>query len=79
MNDGPRKYGYDQKTCHEACQGYQYFALQNGGWCVCGDAYSTQSQYEKKPDSECGGIRGLGGQYRNSIYKSCTIIGKDRL
>jgi len=73
LKDGPKKYGYNQQSCNTACKAYTYYALQNNGWCVCGNGYSTKPQYVKKPDSECGGTRGLGGPFRNSIYKTCTI------
>merc|ERR1712136_471902 len=73
LKDGPRNYGYNQQSCNTACKAYTYYALQHNGWCVCGNGYSTKPQYVKKPDSECGGTRGLGGPFRNSIYKTCTI------
>ena len=76
LKDGPKKYGYNQQTCNTACQAYTYYSLQNHGWCACGNGYSTKSKYAKKPESECGGTRGLGGPWRNSVYKTCTIQGK---
>jgi len=83
LEKGPMKYGYNQKTCNEACKTYKYFALQNNGWCVCGDAYATEAQYVQKPEGECyGGIaqwggnsspngNGNGGAWRNSVYHTC--------
>lgn len=73
MNQGPKRYGYNQITCNQACKGYKYFALQNNGWCACGNAYSTKPQYIQKPDGECGGAAGLGGPMRNSIYETCSV------
>merc|ERR1711962_803065 len=75
LEKGPMKYGYNQKTCNEACKTYKYFALQNNGWCVCGDAYATEAQYVQKNDGECysghsGSPNGNsnGGAWRNSVY-----------
>lgn len=31
-------------------------ALQNGGWCSCGDAFSTSATYVKAADMECGAL-----------------------
>ena len=76
LSHGPKKYGYDQSSCNEACEKYTYFALQDGGWCVCGNDYGTESQYVQKHDKECGGPNGLGGGGRNSIYKTCVMPGK---
>ena len=78
LEKGPMKYGYNQKTCNEACKTYKYFALQNNGWCVCGDAYATEAQYVQKNDGECysghsGSPNGNsnGGAWRNSVYHTC--------
>ena len=76
LSDGPKKYGYDQSTCNEACKNYNYFALQAGGWCACGDSYGNKPQYKQKYDKECGGPRGMGKGWRNSIYKTCIKPGK---
>merc|ERR1719370_1759006 len=75
LKDGPKKYGYNQQSCNTACQGYTFYSLQNHGWCACGNDYSTKSKYAKKPESECGGARGLGGPWRNSVYRTCIIQG----
>ena len=74
LNDGPKKYGYNQLTCNSACKDYTYFSLQNNGECRCGNNYSTKPQYVKKPDSECGGARSNGRGWRNSVYKTCQDI-----
>ena len=75
LKQGPHQYNFNQKTCNTACKGYTYYSLQNGdgvqGWCACGNGFSTMPQYAKKPDSECGGPRGFGKAWRNSIYKTC--------
>ena len=73
MNHGPKEWGYDQESCNSACKDYTYYALQDYGWCACGNDYSTKAKFVKKPDSECGGPRGLGRIARNAIYKTCHI------
>ena len=65
--------GHNQITCNSACQDYTYFSLQYYGQCFCGNGYSTKPQYVKKPDSECGGARGHGTAWRNSVYKTCHV------
>ena len=71
LKDGPKFYGFTIQTCNHACQGYNYFAVQYGGRCVCGNAYATKPQYEQKADVECDrfGYNAIG--MRNSIYKTC--------
>ena len=59
-------------TCNAECKEFAYFSLQFIGQCFCGDAYSTASQYEKRPDSECGDGHGPGGFFRNKIYRTCS-------
>merc|ERR1740130_2189216 len=54
LHEGPRAYGYTSTTCAEACDSYSFFALQHNGWCVCGNAHSTDSQYSQVADNECG-------------------------
>ena len=74
LNLGPRQYGYNQETCNTACQDYSFYALQDNGWCVCGNSYSTRPQYVQTSVYECGfdvGVNGLGGSWRNAVYKTC--------
>ena len=73
LNHGPKNYGYKQETCNMACHAYSYYGLQNDGWCTCGNSYSTKSKYARRPDSECGGVHGLGRNSRNSIYATCPV------
>jgi len=76
LQDGPRQYGYTSTTCAVACDAYIYFALQNRGWCVCGYAYDTESQYRQVADSQCGspcahessGYCGAG--WRNAVFQT---------
>eukprot|EP00435_Cladocopium_sp_Y103_P033438 s2403_g8.t1 len=78
LDFGPQATGYNTRTCAEACQDFRYMALQNGGWCSCGDHFSTSAQYLVAADSECGNLcsgeellspsRYCGGFERNAIY-----------
>ena len=70
LQEGPMERGYGQVSCNNACKDYKYFALQDNDWCVCGDAYATETKYVKKPDAECG-PNGRGAEWRNSIYHTC--------
>merc|ERR550514_821484 len=72
MEQGPREYGFDANTCAAACSDYHYFALQDNGWCVCGNAYGTEPQYAQVDDSQCGGIASNGRGWRNSIYENTS-------
>jgi len=62
---------YDVSSCNEKCKGYTYFSMQYKYQCFCGDAYATAAQYQKRADHECGGANGVGGTWRNSVYKTC--------
>ena len=65
----PKK--YDASSCNAECKGYNYFSLQAQGQCFCGNAFATSPKYEKRPDAECGGAKGIGRAWRNSVYKTC--------
>ena len=68
FNYGPREYGYDVDTCRAACTSYEYFALQNDGWCSCDNSYSTPpSQYPRRADRDCGKTR-KGGGWANAVF-----------
>ena len=77
LQDGPMQDGYNADSCVVACSAYIYFALQNNGWCVCGDAYGTEPQYVQTEDSECNpyGER-LGGPWRNAVYSNSNPPGE---
>ena len=62
---------YDASSCNAECKGYNYFSLQAQGQCFCGNAFATAPQYQKRPDAECGGAKGIGRAWRNSVYKTC--------
>jgi hypothetical protein len=77
LESGPMAYGYNSVTCNDECtsQGFPFFALQNNGWCVCGNAYGTESQYNSVPDNECGGVCAgddqlCGAGWRNAVYRT---------
>jgi len=81
LKHGPKNYGFSPRTCHDACGGYKYFALQNGGWCNCDNSYSDgwsgsggRGSYNALANSECDkdGVhpgRGMGGGWANAIYE----------
>merc|ERR1712196_275029 len=77
---GPKQYGYNPSTCMAKCKAYKFIALQNGGWCNCGNSYSTPATtYPKKPDGECNkGGKGQGGPWRNAVYSNVDWV-KDEL
>jgi len=73
VNKGPHKYGYTYLTCQLACVKFKYFALQNGGWCVCGNKYGTKPKYKKVGNNQCGrGPNRKGGRWRNAVYLTNT-------
>jgi len=60
--------GKKQEDCTVLCKDFTYFSMQAGSQCFCGNKYATASKYQKRPDSECGST-GLGGSWRNAVYK----------
>ena len=74
LEHGPGSKGswnYNVSSCNDQCKGYRYFSLQLRGQCFCGNAYASGSQYQKRNESECGGVNGVGRIWRNSVYKTC--------
>ena len=69
---GPKDYGYDPESCAEACQAFDYFGLQHGGWCNCGNSYGDPaSEYPRLTPGECelnGGSKYLGAGWSNSVF-----------
>jgi len=63
--------------CRAHCSGSTYMALQYGGECFCANSYSTATNYEQRPDSECamvhspcsGSSYNCGDSWRNAIYR----------
>jgi len=73
LKNRPEGTGYNIAWCNYTCRDSYYFAIQNNGKeCFCGDDYGTAEQYKQVSDDECGGSRGQGGPWRNSIYQSCN-------
>merc|ERR1719453_2538464 len=78
LTEGPQRHGYDTATCTKACNGYKFMALQNSGFCACGNPSPNSPQYKKVDDHECGnfcfGEAGLvpprycGGPDRDAVY-----------
>merc|ERR1711957_34891 len=82
LRHGPRKYHHNNLACNNACQEFQFFALQNNGLCMCDNVYNRPG-YFKQPDAECkeacpgdskkddgcgGGRCRCGGPWRNAVY-----------
>lgn len=66
--------GYNQISCSVACEGFNFFGLEDstgtvnnvtGSECYCGNDPPAN---EQRPDSECGGESGLGLANRSAIY-----------
>lgn len=74
LQQGPRHYGHTTETCQAECAGYNYYSLQNNGWCACGNTYSRAGPYHQVPDSECGNPCATetsgrcGAGWRNAVY-----------
>jgi len=73
---GPQAIGYDVTSCRKACHidDYQYFALQNGGQCFCGNDLTRAKQYGKLskgcPFSQLGGDKYV----RSKKYPSQSLL-----
>lgn len=69
LNQGPRKYGFNARTCQLKCFKFKFFALQNNGWCVCGNKFARKKKYKKVRNIECGpGPHRAGKGWRNAVY-----------
>ena len=51
------------ETCSKKCDGYNFFGLQDGGQCFCGNSWDKSTQYGR---ANCGE---MGGPWCNFIYK----------
>ena len=68
---GPHEFGYDIDSCSIACANYEYFALQNNGWCCCDNDYDHAVMYGTAtncPDSR------LGGYAANDLFQNLGIF-----
>jgi len=84
LKSGPQTYGYTVATCRQEAEKEKkrYFALQNHGWCVTDNAYSTDPTYYGKvqDNTECGTecdhetaeerVVTCGSAWVNAIYKT---------
>ena len=65
---GPHGYGYTAEQCRQQCDGFEYFALQNGngktGWCSCDNDWNHVTKYGAK---SCGKT---GNGWGNYVYKN---------
>jgi len=78
LQEGPMTWGYTSVTCNAACQEYSFFALQAHGWCVCGNAYGTEDQYDQVPNGVCGPFcdgdaHFCGSNWRNAVYSTGRV------
>ena len=58
----------------------EYFALQMGNECFCGNAYSTAPQYTQVSDTFCepynhGRPNNYGGYFKNAVYRNAYFNG----
>jgi hypothetical protein len=62
--------------CAAFCVGYQYFGLEHGGECYCGNTQPTTSQLASGGETDCNmacnanGLELCGGNWRLSTYKN---------
>jgi len=65
---GPKRFGYNVRTCHAACPRFKFYALQAGSQCFCDNSFGSPSAiYPKVPTGQCGANR-HGGGWRNAVY-----------
>uniref|UniRef100_A0A7S4BP66 WSC domain-containing protein n=1 Tax=Chrysotila carterae TaxID=13221 RepID=A0A7S4BP66_CHRCT len=84
VTDGPAAFGHSSQACAAACTGWPYFALQGGGQCFCGDAFSRTPNHSKLGDAMCGRVcpgednklptRYCGGGWRNAVYAAPSAM-----
>ena len=55
------------EACQDFCKGYNFFALQAGSQCFCGNKYASKLKYTRVADTECGANK-MGGGWRNSVF-----------
>eukprot|EP01084_Bolivina_argentea_P318763 552889_1 len=69
LNDKIIGRSYTADTCQLACNGYQYFSVQDGDFCFC--EQNLEEATKHGPSTGCGAT-GTGGAWANSVYKSLT-------
>jgi len=76
MRNGPKQrgswwwkteYGFTGSSCSAACNGYTYFALQNGGQCFCENDLNHAKKYGTS--NNCRSDK-KGGAWANDIFKN---------
>eukprot|EP00747_Dinoflagellata_sp_TGD_P009780 gnl/TRDRNA2_/TRDRNA2_119280_c0_seq1.p1 gnl/TRDRNA2_/TRDRNA2_119280_c0~~gnl/TRDRNA2_/TRDRNA2_119280_c0_seq1.p1 ORF type:complete len:249 (-),score=24.71 gnl/TRDRNA2_/TRDRNA2_119280_c0_seq1:82-828(-) len=88
LKGGPSTRGYHTESCRRACEGYRYMALQDRGFCSCGEVYGT-GRHMRTSDTECGRVcpgeeglvpeRRCGAIWRNAIYQLHPVPDKDNV
>ena len=72
-SSGEKEAKSSPELCKDFCNGYYYFALQNGGDCYCGNRFG---KYGVAPEEDCHQIcntdttKMCGGTLRNSVYRT---------
>ena len=65
------------ELCEDFCNGYYYFALQNGGECFCGNQFG---KHGAAPEDDCNytcksdTTKMCGGALRNSVYRTTSLF-----
>jgi len=71
---------FNPERCWKECEGYRYYALQDGddehgAECWCGSSLK-ENKYAKRPFEECRNEKGFtGGQWRNLVFLRATHRG----
>ncbi len=61
---GPLKYGFTSDSCASECKGFEFYALQDGSWCGCGNDLAHATRLGA---GSCGTT---GGSWCNYVYRS---------
>jgi carbonic anhydrase len=81
---GPLKYGYNSETCKQACKKYDYFSLQDWGFCSCFNEKIWPDIVDLQvSDEKCGKVcpceekavpmRRCGEKWLNAVYTTKDI------
>ena len=74
-SNGEKEAQTSPELCEDFCNGYYYFALQNGDNCYCGNRFGKYgAAAEKDCNQICKGdtAKLCGGTLRNSVYRTST-------
>ena len=77
ISNGEKETQVSLELCEDFCNGYYYFALQNGDECYCGNGFG---KYGAAPEEDCDQIcrghtsKSCGGTLRNSVYRTSSSL-----